>query len=143
MRVSGDVYEYIAVYVDDLAIASKQPKGIIDLLVSKYGFKLKGTGSIQYHLGMNFFRDEDGVLCLAPRKYVTKIMMSYEEIFGEKPKLIALSPLEKGDHPELDESNFLDDDWTQKYQSRVGSMQWEISIGRVDITTAVITMSSF
>ena len=46
------VYEYIAVYVEDLAIAAKDCKKIIDILTDKYKFKLKGTGTISYHLGM-------------------------------------------------------------------------------------------
>ena len=33
MRRVGDVYEYIATYVDDLEIASKDPKAIIDELL--------------------------------------------------------------------------------------------------------------
>ena len=44
MRRNGDVYEYIAVYVDDLAIAAKDPANITDTLKDIYNFKLKGTG---------------------------------------------------------------------------------------------------
>ena len=43
------------------------------------------------------------------------------------------SPLDPGDHPKLDASNFLDKDNTKIYQSLIGAMQWEISIGRWDI----------
>ena len=53
MRRNGDIYEYIAVYVDDLAIAAKDPKAITDTLVNDFGFKLKGTGPIEYYLGCN------------------------------------------------------------------------------------------
>jgi len=49
-----DHYEYVAVYIDDLAIASKDPKSITDALMNRHGFKLKGTGPIEYHLGMSF-----------------------------------------------------------------------------------------
>ena len=42
MRQSGNVYEYIAVYTDDLAIASPDPKAIIDALMERSDFKLKG-----------------------------------------------------------------------------------------------------
>ena len=70
LRRNGDVYEYIAVYVDDLAIAARNPKEICDILMKKYKFKLKGTGPIYFHLGCDFFRDKEGVLCMAPRKYI-------------------------------------------------------------------------
>ena len=53
------------------------------------------------------------------------------------------SPLEKGDHPELDDSELLDATGTQHYFSLIGMLQWAISIGCLDISTAVMTMSSF
>ena len=68
---------------------------------------------------------------------------TYVQLFGTKPSMKVLSPLEKGDHPEIDESDFLDDVETQKYQSLIGAMQWAISIGRLDIAMAVMTLSSF
>ena len=48
MHKNGEIYEYIAVYIDDLAIAAKDPKAITETLQRKYGFKLKGTGWGQY-----------------------------------------------------------------------------------------------
>jgi hypothetical protein len=143
MRPSGDAYEYIGVYVDDLAIVARNPKEITDILQNKYGFKLKGTGPISFHLGMDFTRDSDGMMCIAPKKYVNKMMASYEQMFGTKPNQKFSLPLEKGDHPEMDDSEFLDGNETQQYQSLIGAMQWVVSIGRFDITTAVMTLSGF
>jgi hypothetical protein len=143
MRRNGDVYEYIAVYVDDLAIAAKDPKAIVDILTNKYGYKLKGTGEISFHLGCDFWRDEEGVLCFAPKKYIKKMVDTYERLFGSKPTANVRSPLEKGDHPEVDTSEYLDADGIKKYQSLIGALQWAVSIGRLDITTAVMTMSGF
>jgi hypothetical protein len=143
LRRDGDVYEYIGVYVDDLAIAMRDPQAFIDVLVNDHKFKLKGTGPIQFHLGCDFFRDEDGTLCMAPRKYIDKMIQNYERMFGEKPRMNVYSPLEKGDHPELDESEFLEPDDVTKYQSIVGSLQWAISLGRFDVATAVMTLSGF
>ena len=143
MRPNGDVYEYIAVYVDDLALVMKNPKGFVALLEEKYGFKFKGTGHIQYHLGMNFERDPDGTLRYIATKYIEKLIASYERMFGEKPTRRVRSPLEPGDHPELDTSEFLDPEGVQLYQSLIGSLQWLITIGRLDIQVAVMTLSSF
>ena len=94
----GSHYEYIAVYVDDLAICMKDPKSFCDTLKEKYKLKLKGVGPINYHLGCGYTRDEDGTLVADPRKYVEKILESYEKTFGEKPKK-AKTPLVGGDHP--------------------------------------------
>ena len=144
MRDAGDHYEYIAVYVDDLAISSKDPQKIIDYLMSPpNNFKLKGTGPIEYHLGNDYFRDEDGTLCFGPRRYIEKMAAEYQRMFGAAPKRSVLSPLEKNDHPELDDSPLLDDDGIRKYQSLIGTLQWTITLGRFDIGTAVMTMSSF
>ena len=108
MRKNGDIYEYVAVYVDDLAIGMKDPKAFITILEQKYKFKTKGSGPISFHLGMNFSRDEDGTLCITSTKYIEKMMAGYEKTFGESPKQSYASPLEKGDHPELDDSELLD-----------------------------------
>ena len=67
MRPNGDVYEYVAVYVDDLAIVLRKPKEFMDILMQKYNFKLKGTGPITFHLGMDIFREDSETLCIAPR----------------------------------------------------------------------------
>jgi hypothetical protein len=143
MRRNGDIYEYIAVYVDDLAIGAKDPKAIVDLLVGKYEYKLKGTGEISFHLGCDFWRDENGILCFAPLKYIEKMIDTYERLFGRKPSKKVRSPLEPNDHPELDTSELLNDEGVKIYQSLIGAMQWAVSIGRMDITTAVMTMSGF
>ena len=73
-RWNGELYEYIAVYVDDLAIAAQNPKEVCDILVKKYKFKLKGTGPISFQLGCDFFQDKGGVLCMAPKKYIEKMV---------------------------------------------------------------------
>ena len=142
MRDKGDHYEYVAVYVDDLAIASKAPKSITDCLMQEHKFKLKGTGPIAFHLGCDFYRDKDGVQCYAPLKYIQKIIDNYTRIFGQRPRQV-LTPLVKGDHPELDTSELLGTDDIKIYQSLIGCLQWAVQIGRFDIATATMTMSRF
>ena len=66
----------------------------------------------------------------------------FQQLFGSKPKEYT-SPLEKGDHPELDMSELLGEDGIKIYQSLIGALQWTISLGRIDISTAVMTMSVF
>ena len=58
----GNHCEYIAVYVDDLAICMKDPQAFCDTVEKKYTLKLKGVGPISYHLGCGYTRDEDGTL---------------------------------------------------------------------------------
>jgi len=129
MRSRSNHYEYIAQYVDDLAIISQNPQEIIDKLKNHYNFKLKGTGPIAYHLGANFERDQEGILCMSPSKYIDRMIESYLRLFGTKPKTIYSSPLEKGDHPELDTSSELDIEGIKLYQSMIGAAQWIVSLG--------------
>ena len=141
MRDKGDHYEYVAVYVDDLLIVSKDALKITNNLMNKYKFKLKGTGPIEFHLGCDFVR-QDGVLCYQPKKYIMKCLDNYQRLFGSQPKQHR-SPLPKGDHPELDTSKLLNPEEQKIYQSLIGSLQWSIQIGRFDITTSVMTLSRF
>jgi len=112
---SGSKYEYIAMYVDDLAIAAKDPKQIVDVLMNHYKFKLKGTGPISFHLGMYLLRDDCGILCMASQQYIEKMCANFEHLFGYPPKQSVTSPIEKNDHPELDTSDLLNEDDTIKY----------------------------
>jgi hypothetical protein len=92
---------------------------------------------------MDFFRDEDNTLCLSSIKYIEKLMMNYERMFGQQPKQNVSSLLEKGDHPETDSLNLLDAKGTQMYQSMIGALQWMVTNGQLNITAAVMTMSGF
>jgi Reverse transcriptase (RNA-dependent DNA polymerase) len=144
MRKKGSTYEYIAVYVDDLAIAMKNPKELTDILEKRHKFKLKGTCPTSFHLGIDFTRDEDNTLCISPTKYIDKLVKNYEKTFGTKPNTSVTSPLEKGDHPELDTSALCTTTGQiAQYQSMIGALQWIVTIGRFDINTAVMTMSRF
>ena len=137
-----DQYEYVTVYMDDLAIASKDPSTIIDVLTNTHGFKLKGTGPIKCHLRMVFHCDEHGTLRISSWRYIDKMVDTYQQLFGCKLSTKTLSA-QKGDHPEIDDSEFLNEEDTQKYQSMVSMMQWAISSGWLDISTAVMTLSNF
>jgi hypothetical protein len=69
MRDKGDHhYEYVAVYVDDLLIASRE--SIITALETTHKFKLKGSDP--RIPGCDFVRDEHGRLGYAPIKYIEK-----------------------------------------------------------------------
>ena len=83
MRDKGNHYERIGLCMDDLLIVSRMPSLIIDDLENKHKFKLKGTGSVTFHLGCNFFHDEEGVMCYAPLKCIEKMIDNYTHIFGQ------------------------------------------------------------
>jgi hypothetical protein len=79
---------------------------------------------------MDFTRDDDNTLCISPTKYIYKLAKNYEKLFGMKPNTNVTSPLEKGDHPELDRSELCTTDQIAQYQSKIGALQWIVTIGR-------------
>jgi hypothetical protein len=91
---------------------------------------------------MDFTRDDDDKICISPTKYIEKLVKNSEKSSGIKPKEFA-SPLEKGDHPELDTSELCTTEQVAQYQSMIRSLQWIVTIGRFDIHTAVMTMFGF
>jgi hypothetical protein len=72
MQRNGDQYEYVAIYVDDLAFAVKDPQAFVDTLKNNYQFKIKEAGPLEFHLGADFFQYEEGNLCMAPQKYIER-----------------------------------------------------------------------
>jgi hypothetical protein len=118
------------------------PKSFTDTLQKKYNFKLKGTSPIDFHLGQSFSRNNDGEIEISAKHYIDKMIDTYVQLYGEKPRKVS-SPLEQNDHPEMDNSPFLRQDETQQFESLIGAMQWAVLIGRLDIVTAVMSLSSF
>jgi hypothetical protein len=142
MRENNGLHEYIAVYVDDLLIAAREPWEITSTLQESHKFKLKGVGLLMFHMVCDYFCGKDATLCYCPQKYIGKIMDQYENMFGSKPKEYT-SPLEKSNHPEIDVTEELDDIGIRNYQTMIGCLQWAVSLGRFDIQTATMTISQF
>ena len=104
MRDVGDVWEYIVVYVDDIIVALKEAQGFFEALQGpNVGFVMKGIGKPTYHLGTDFFHDDNGTLCLGSQTYLKWLCSSFKFLYGEQPKIF-FSPLDHKDHPELDDS---------------------------------------
>ena len=61
---------------------------------------------------------------------------------GERlPQVI--SPLDKNDHPELDNSELANDDLITKFMCMIGQLQWAVTLDRYDILAHVMSMSRF
>ena len=53
------------------------------------------------------------------------------------------SPLDKNDHPELDNSELANDDLITKVMCMIGQLQWTVTLGRYGILAHVMSMSRF
>ena len=121
----------------------KEPAKFFDDLIKRFKYKLKGVGEPEYHLGGNFWRDKNGILCWGAKSYVQKMLGNFERMFGSLPTKKYSSPMDKEDHPELDQTSFLDAEGIKKYQSLIGALQWVITLGRFDVAVSIMTMSRF
>ena len=90
-----NLYEYIAVYVDDLCVAAQDPKEIINILRSKYKLKGKGDGPLTYHLGADYYQDPDGTMIPQPKIYIEKLKETYVRLFITEPSTGLKTPLRK------------------------------------------------
>jgi hypothetical protein len=143
MRDKGDHYKYICVYIDDIAIMSKNPTAVIDEIKEKGGYSLSGDGTISYHIGGDFKRDEEGILCYGCTTYINRMVQNYERMFGTEPKQKDQPLPSSTYHPELDDSELLNDEGIKQYQSLIGALQWAVSLCRLDINCAIMTMGRF
>ena len=146
-NIQHQLWEYICVYVDDLALAMLNGTEFLDKLKTPieqggYGYKIKGDGPLTHHLGCDYFRDKDGTLGYHTKLYIEKMMDTYIRIFKSPPKP-ASSALVSGDHPELDDSPLLDGPGITTYMSLIGQLGWLINCGNIHVIQAVVALSSF
>ena len=62
-------------------------------------------------------------------------------MFKQDPPKTMRTPLDKNDHPELDD--LLTSESIQDYLTMIGQLQWLVTLGRFDIHAQVTTMSRF
>jgi hypothetical protein len=145
-QYSDGHYEYIANYVDDVILFSRDPMKVIEEL--KKDYPLKGVGEPEYYLGGNVdvldetWKDENVKTVLSARTYIKNVVEKFELMFGGELRL-QKSPMVESYHPETDDTPLLDASGTAKYQALVGSANWAVTLGRFDIQYATQMMSQF
>ena len=75
--------------------------------------------------------------------YIDKCLVIYEQLFGAPPPKKVWTPLDPKDHPEMDTSAYLDKTGLQLYRKLLGMLQWAVTLGRIDIMCATMTMGGF
>ena len=98
---------------------------------------------MEYYLGCDYKMEKDGTLMAQLIRYINKILESYRNMFPDKKFINAKSPLEKNDHPELDNTEFCNEKQITKYMCMIGQLQWTVTLGRHDILAQVMSMSRF
>ena len=143
MKDMGSYWAYLTTWVDDIIVFDKDPMITINQLKERY--ILKGIGKPEYFIGADMAHKEapETVFVMGSWTYVKKILVEYERIMGFATAKHITTPLEPGDHPELDETAVITPEKRRIYWSLIGMLQWAVTLGRIDIAIAVSTMSRF
>lgn len=142
-------YEYILVYVDDCIIVSEFPQNILDKFKSNYNYRLKDVGEPSRFLGAKIGRvvvEGKDSWFISAQDYLEKALATIEETYGKLEQLFKTrmdTPAPTDFHPEIDSTEFLDDDTTTLYQSYIGILRWAVELGRIDLNHFASTMAKF
>ena len=123
-----------------MIIVAKDPNKYLNVIKDKYPI-----GNIEetpeYYLGNNLEMRNNNTIKVNSKKYITEVINRYESKHGTLKKENV--PSTPKDHPEMDESPFLNEEGITQYQSNIGICQWICTAGRMDIAFAVSSLSRF
>jgi len=122
-------YEYISTYVDDLLIISHDPSYFCSKLTQI--FKLKdGFNKPSTFLGSEVvsFKASSGDLCygLSSEKYIYRVVSDLEAKLKKRGMVLpkSVAPMDVNYHPELDNTNPLNEEDIIEYQAMIGILRW-------------------
>ena len=139
VNIENRVPCYIAVYVDDIIIASESVEQINNLKCSLSGkYNMKDLGRLSYFLGVNIEQNENSVF-LNQSTYVNRLLnnFGFDNANSVATSADISSVLEKGS----DDSDLFFD--LAKYQSAVGSLLYLSTKSRPDLTFAVCNVAKY
>ena len=147
-------YEYLCTWVDDIIVASKNARAILEEFRVKARYTLKGVGTPSYYLGGNFGRISTTLLpgkkntCFfSAQTYFENVCGKIESSFKDRlpqGKLKGFhTPLSPDYHPEVDDSPLLSPEEGSQYRMLVGSALWATTLGRHDILYATPTYARY
>ena len=139
LNKDGNCYDYICTHVDDFMIVGTDPTAIMKMIQAIYA--VKSIGPPDYYLGNDYKLDSQGRWCIGCKKYLMEAIKRVERMFGALKK--HSHPMETGDHPEMDESEIMDDEGHRKYQMLMGILVWVVTIGRIDVAHSTSSLSRF
>ena len=138
-------YEYLTVYSDDLIVASKNPRKVFDTLEKVY--TLKGVGPPEFYLGATVgrakgdYNERGSTTTLSAKIYLQNLIAKLEREIGVLRSYTM--PIDPEYRPELDESPLVSDTDASIYRMLIGSAQWAVTLGRVDIQYATTILSRY
>ena len=129
---------YIAVYVDDIIIASESVEQINNLKCSLSGkYNMKDLGRLSYFLGVNIEQNENSVF-INQSAYVNKLLNNFG--FDNANPVATPADISSVLEKASDDSDLFD---PAKYQSAVGSLLYLSTKSRPDLTFAVCNVAKY
>jgi hypothetical protein len=106
-------YEYLATYVDDILIWSKDSMEVIKSLEKTYMLKIVDIP--EYYLGGNVeflgetWKNQALRLALSAKTYIQNVILKFEGLFGKEFRVIK-TPMSEAYHPEVDDLHLYTED---------------------------------
>ena len=147
IRPQADHYEFIATYVDDLLVFSRDPNPIINEIKDDY--ILKGVGEPEYYLGadmeaLNQEWQRDSVKsAISSNTYIKRVTERFELLEAGNTLPNAPIPMSSEYHAELDTSPFVSPLMATKYRGMIGSANWLVTLGRYDVAFATNCLARY
>jgi Reverse transcriptase (RNA-dependent DNA polymerase) len=147
-----DFYEYVLVYTDDILAVSTEPKEILTQLDQHYMLKPSSIGKPTQYLGAQIgeFRLPDNPdkvrWSMSSEKYVAEALRNLVDWLEQNDfaalKIKAPAPLPTTYRPELDSSEYCNEQLHHYYQQQIGVLRWAVELGRIDICTEVSMLAA-
>jgi hypothetical protein len=141
-----EYYSYILFYVDDCLAINHDAEQCLQEIDKFFPMKQGSIGDPDIYLGAKLrqVKLNNGVNAwsFSPTKYVQEAVGNVEKFIDKNMGGIKLTNRVSGPwptdyQPELDETEILNDEMTNYYQSLIGSLHWMLEPDRVDIITKI------
>ena len=141
-----EYYSYILFYVDDCLAINHDADQCLKDIDKFFPMKPGSIGDPDIYLGAKLrqVKLSNGVNAwsFSPTKYVQEAVGNVEKFIDKNMDGLKLTNRVSGPwptdyRPELDETEVLNDEMTNYYQSLIGSLHWMLELGRVDLITEI------
>ena len=132
-RLEDGTYDYIARYVDDVMVFSKDPMKYMEMLKDFY--TMKGVGKPEYYLGGDVEQLEEPWISkninttLSAKTYISQCLPKLAKMCNKEQFHKSTTPFDPNYFAELDESPFIDAEGISKYRSLIGCANWVVTLG--------------
>ena len=126
---------YVIVHVDDFLFGATSDE-LIEMLAKKIGqfFELKDCGEVKHFLGIDIYKEHDGVYAINQETYINQIARELQ-LENVKPHYY---PLDPGYH-QIDDDNYLENN--HQYRKIIGMLIYVSTNSRPDIAASVGILS--